>query len=251
MTIKHKSNAREIPARGEITGQLISIIKEWISQGVLAPGCKLPPERELAAQLRVNRSTLRQALKVLQLMGILNQRVGDGTYLNSDLTAVLGEPFDFLILMNKVSHAELFEARLLFEPELAARAAELATSEDLRILQEAIEALEQSTSTQSRTDADMAFHDAIFKAAGNRACQLIFAVIHRAVCNSMVPLTRRIDLKRIVASHRAIYGAIHRRSPREARRLMAEHLVHVSSFLTPAEFPARPLRPKAPGRLIA
>src|SRR5204862_30183 len=118
-------------------------------------------------------------------------------------------------------------------------------------LREAIEKLERSTSIQSRTDADMAFHDAIFKAAGNRACQLIFAVIHRAVCNTMIPLTRRIDLKRIVAAHKAIYWAIYKRNPNAARRQMAEHLADARSFLSAAEAPVRPLRQNTQGRLIA
>jgi GntR family transcriptional repressor for pyruvate dehydrogenase complex len=222
-------------AKGDITVKLISSIKGLISKGVLAPGCKLPPERELARRFGVNRSSLRQALKVLQLMGVLYQRVGDGTYLNSDASNILHEPMEFLILMGDISHEELFEARLIVETELAARAAERATAEDLAALRCAIADMANSRSEEARLDADVAFHEAIFRASGNRVCQLIFTVIHRAILMSMAQISRRVDMKRPLSFHKAIYSAIYERRPEEARRLMAEHLVDAKSLLRPQD----------------
>jgi len=218
---------------GDITTKLISSIKGLISKGVLVPGCKLPPERELARRFGVNRSSLRQALKVLQLMGVLYQRVGDGTYLHSNAANILHEPMEFLILMGDISHEELFEARLIVESELAARAAERATTGDLAALRRAIADMENSQSEEARIDADVAFHEAIFRASGNRVCQLIFTVIHRAILMSMAQISKRVDLEHPLAFHKAIYSAIYERSPEEARRLMAEHLVDAKSQLHP------------------
>jgi GntR family transcriptional repressor for pyruvate dehydrogenase complex len=70
---------RKSQTSGDITAKLLESFKTLISDGTFVPGCKLPQERELARQFGVNRSSLRQALKVLQLMGVLSQRVGDGT----------------------------------------------------------------------------------------------------------------------------------------------------------------------------
>src|SRR5271154_6604172 len=114
-----------------VTARLISRIKSMIADGTLTPGTKFPPERDLAIKFSANRTSVRQALKVLEIMGVLTQRVGDGTYLSASAESILKEPIDFLILLDDLSHHELFETRLIVEPELAARAAERATAEDL------------------------------------------------------------------------------------------------------------------------
>lgn len=78
-----------------VTARLVSNIKQMILSGSLPPGSKLPPERELAKDFGVNRATLRQVLKVLEIMGVLSQRVGDGTYLNDSAELILDEPYRF------------------------------------------------------------------------------------------------------------------------------------------------------------
>lgn len=217
--------------QGDITAKLIASIKSLIAEGTFVPGCKLPPERELARSFGVNRSSLRQALKVLQLMGVLSQHVGDGTYLSGNAANILREPIEFLILMGDISDEELFDARLIVESELAARAAERATVQDLAALQRAIVAMEASTSNQTRIDADLAFHEAIFQASGNRVCRLIFTVIHRAILVSMSNIVNRANVERPLSFHKAIYAAIYRREADEARRKMAEHLLDAKSML--------------------
>jgi len=219
----------------DITTKLISRFKTLIADGVLVPGCKLPPERTLAQKFGVNRSSLRQALKVLEIMGVIWQRIGDGTYLNTSAASILGEPVDFLILLDGISHSELFEARMIVEPELAARAAERATAEDLAALRQALVDMGKSQTLQARLEADLAFHEAIFKASGNRMCQLVFSVIHRALFLSMERISHLVGTKRRVAFHKAIYVAIHKRNPEEARRKMADHLVDGVSLLRQAK----------------
>src|SRR5271170_3912039 len=86
---------RKPPADTRVTAKLISSIKRMISTGAVVPGGKFPPERELAKEFGVNRASLRQALKVLEIMGVLAQRVGDGTYLSASAESTLKEPLDF------------------------------------------------------------------------------------------------------------------------------------------------------------
>ena len=81
-----------------LTAKILEKIKRLISTGAVAPGGKFPPERELAKEFGVNRASLRQALKVLEIMGVLTQRVGDGTYLSDSAELTLKEPLDFLVL---------------------------------------------------------------------------------------------------------------------------------------------------------
>src|SRR5215470_2292074 len=126
----------------DVTGTLIGVFKRLISEGSLAPGHRLPAERELAEMFGVSRSSLRQALKVLEIMGVISQRVGDGTYLNTAAPSILAEPLEFLILLDGISFHELMEARLIVEPELAARAAERASDDDLAEIRRELRAME-------------------------------------------------------------------------------------------------------------
>jgi GntR family transcriptional repressor for pyruvate dehydrogenase complex len=165
-------------------------------------------------------------------MGVLTQRVGDGTYLSASAESTLKEPLDFLVLLDDLSHHELMETRMIVEPELAARAAQRATAEDLIGLRKAIVAMEHCRTNQERLDADLAFHECIFRASGNRICHLLFRVIHRNLLTSMSQLSTRVNLDRPLAFHKRIYAAIQERNSEEARRQMLDHLADTKLLLT-------------------
>ena len=221
--------------RADLTAKLIASFKDLISEGALVPGSKLPPERELAPRFGVSRPSLRQALKVLEIMGVISQRVGDGTYLAANASQILSEPMEFLILLDGISIHELLEARCIIEPELAARAAERATVEDLRLLARAIRDHEGNRDDlHTAIEADLGFHQAIFRAAGNRACFRILSLFHRSVWKALAVTSQLANLQDLLGSHQAIYSAIHRRDPEEARRLMAKHLGGTSQLLMKA-----------------
>lgn len=220
------------PPDTRITADLIRKIKRMIASGDVVPGGKLPPERELAKSFGVNRASVRQALKVLEIMGVLTQRVGDGTYLSSTAETILHEPIDFLVLLDDLSQHELFETRLLIEPELTARAAERGTSEDLASLRNAILAMEHSKTNRERLDADLAFHEAVFRASGNRICHLLFRSIHRSLLMSMGRLSDRVSMERPLQFHQRIYTAVRENNPAAARRAMREHILDARKLLT-------------------
>lgn len=215
-----------------VTASLIAEIKGMIANGTLSPGARFPAERDMAKHFQVNRASVRQVLKVLEMMGVLTQRVGDGTYLSTSAEAILNEPLDFLVLLDDLSHHELFETRLIVEPELAARAAERATAEDLHALRAAITAMQNSRGTQERLAADMAFHDAVFRASGNRICQLLFKRIHRIVLNSMTQLSNRVALEKPLNYHKRIYAAIRAHDANAARQVMREHILDARSLMS-------------------
>jgi GntR family transcriptional repressor for pyruvate dehydrogenase complex len=223
---------RKTPVDTRITAKILERIKRLISTGAVSPGEKFPPERELAKEFGVNRASLRQALKVLEIMGVLTQRVGDGTYLSASAESTLKEPLDFLVLLDDLSHHELFETRMIVEPELAARAAQRATTEDLIGLRKAIVAMEHCRTNQERLDADLAFHECIFRASGNRICHLLFRVIHRNLLTSMSHLSKRVPIDRPLTFHKRIYEAIQSRNSEEARRQMLDHITDTKVLLT-------------------
>lgn len=225
----------QINGKEDVTAKLVATFKRLILEGALRPGCRLPAERELAGTLGVARSSLRQALKVLEIMGVISQRVGDGTYLNAAAAAVLGEPMEFLILLGGISFHELMEARLIVEPELAARAAERATAEDVARLRQSLAAMRETASHHEPfVRNDLAFHRAIFQAAGNRVCGLMFSEIHESLQSLMERTSRLVSPEHTLRLHKRIYAAIRKRDPEEARRRMTEHLVDARDLLVRA-----------------
>jgi GntR family transcriptional repressor for pyruvate dehydrogenase complex len=239
-------SSTEKPADGRVTARLLSELKLLMSTGEITPGTKLPPERELAKRFGVNRGSLRQVLKLLEIMGVLTQRVGDGTYLNASAETILNEPIDFLIALDDLTHDELFETRLIVEPELAKRAAERATASDLAALRRAIADMENSRTLKDRLEADIAFHESIFHAAGNRICQLMFRVIHRSLLSSMDQLHGFVEMDQPLAAHKAIYRAIAARKPDDAKRRMQVHLVAARELFVTQKVPRSTLTPRNP-----
>ncbi|MDX2041093.1 MAG: FadR/GntR family transcriptional regulator [Acidobacteriota bacterium] len=218
-------------AKDDVTGTLIGLFKRLISEGSLVPGQRLPAERELAEHFGVSRSSLRQALKVLEIMGVISQRVGDGTYLNAAAPAILAEPMEFLILLDGLSFHELMETRLIVEPELAARAATRATLEDIAELQQVLTEMEESRQDHPRfTEYDLLFHKTIFRIAGNRVCSLMFTVVHQSL-ERLIHLTAQlVEPEHTLQMHRRIFLAIRRKDADEARRRMTEHLEDTREF---------------------
>src|SRR5438067_5760864 len=103
------------------------MVKGMILRGELQAGQKLPPERELAAQLGVSRSSLREAIRALIALNILESRHGNGTFVTSLDPELLAEPIDFVLKVNESALDALFEARKVVEAGVAALAAERAT----------------------------------------------------------------------------------------------------------------------------
>jgi GntR family transcriptional repressor for pyruvate dehydrogenase complex len=221
-----------LDSKEDVTHLLILRFQQMLSDGVLSPGTKLPPERELAAHFNVARSSLRQALKVLEIMGVITQKVGDGSYLNRDASSVLRVPMEFLFLLDDTTVEELTELRFIMEPALAAKAAERANSSDIALLRQSITDLENSERDRVKLVAsDLLFHRAIFQASGNRLTGRLFHTIHRAMLHMITVTSQLVDLEHTVAFHKTILTAIEQRDPELASRLMTAHLVDASNLL--------------------
>src|SRR6202046_4223015 len=218
--------------RDDVTHLLILRFQQLLSEGLLSPGTKLPPERELAANFGVARSSLRPALKVLEIMGVITQKVGDGSYLNKDASSVLAVPMEFLFLLDDTSLQELTEMRLMIEPALAAKAAERANAQDIALLKQSIVDFEHSKQDRVRLVAsDLLFHRAIFQASGNRLAERLFQTIHRAMVNMMMVTSQLVDLEHTLQFHQPILVAIEQRDPVLASRLMTDHLTDARDLL--------------------
>ena len=209
----------------DVTARLLATFKQLISEGTLSPGARLPAEREMASNLHVSRGSLRQVLKMLEIMGVVSQRVGDGTYLNAAAHSMLAEPMEFLILLDGISFEELMDARLIVEPELAARAATRASAEQLAALRRSLDRMEISNGRHAEVvEDDLQFHRTIFQMAENRVCSLMFSMVHESLHKLMEITSQLVDLEHTLRLHHRIYTAIKKGDPGEARDRMFAHL---------------------------
>lgn len=221
--------------REGLTEQLVEKLEKLILQGVLQPGDRLPPERELAEILSVSRASLRSALKALQVMGVLEVRQGSGNYLNADAKRILEQPARTLVPLPSLSQAELFEVRRAMEAEAAAGAAVRATEADLQKIRVEFAGLSQSHDPISFGKHDLAFHHAIALASGNRYFVWFLSLANKVLYAAALKRPVGRDLRSSLAEHQRIFEAIERRDPEAARQEMLAHVSLTKYYLLEEE----------------
>lgn len=215
------------PIRNEgLTQHVIRELKRAILQKVLTPGERLPPERELASLLGISRGSLRQALKALQIMGVLQIVHGSGAYLSEAAENILGDPEYLLVPLRGHTFAEMYEARRAMEAESAATAAMRASDQDIKKMRAEIQAMRRSMrSIQRFVQHDRLFHRHIALASGNRVFVWFIDLLQKVLAEGQVSHARSEQLEGVIAEHQRIVAAIEMHESEVAR---AEMLVHLT-----------------------
>jgi GntR family transcriptional repressor for pyruvate dehydrogenase complex len=234
------------PATLSQTDVVIVGIKEMITSGRLSPGSRLPVEKDLAAALAVSRGSLREGVRALAMMGVLETRQGDGTYVTSLNPTLLMAPMGFMVdLQTPTNSAHLQAVRRVLESEAASRAATRMTDAELDAAARVLDGVEPlitdarpdgpaaTVDHDAIMDADIAFHRIIAAASANPALDaLIEALASRTIRGR---LWRAISDRGAIAEtqreHRAILAELVAREPERARIRMANHLLGVEEFL--------------------
>jgi GntR family transcriptional repressor for pyruvate dehydrogenase complex len=211
--------------RMAITDEVISRFKDLILQRVLTPGCKLPSERELAEVLGVSRPTLRQAMKALQVLGIIRTRQGDGAYLEEKTSEILKAPLDFSIALKGTAKHDLFETRQTMEVRLAALAAERRTAQDLQNMRQALADMRSSAGVPDQwCEHDIEFHARIVEAAKNGVMASIVEMLSHMLVESRKETVRLLtDYEESLRSHERVFEEIERQNASGAGEAMADH----------------------------
>ena len=193
---------------------------------ILTAGTRLPSERELSRRLRVSRPSLREALRTLELMGVVDTRHGSGTHVADSGTEVLKKPLEFLFMLDRPSIAELHETRSLLEIHLAGRAAERRTDADLAALDAALREMKKKLPRPSDvTDPDLRFHEAIAAASHNRLLERLMNCLRGAISEMMnVAWPGQPDMKASYELHVRVAAAIRKQNASAAREAMARHM---------------------------
>jgi GntR family transcriptional regulator, transcriptional repressor for pyruvate dehydrogenase complex len=220
-----------------LTDEAIDKIKQMIISGRVRPGEKLPREADLAAELGLSRNSLREAVKALSLINVLDVRQGDGTYATSLAPSLLLEAVSFVVDFHRDDTVlDFLEVRRILEPAATALAAVRMSDEDRAELGKVLETVDASTPVEELVAADLEFHRQIALGARN-------AVLASLVDSMSAPTTRaRVwrgmteprALERTLAEHGAIYQAIMGRDGDLARSWATVHIAGIDSWLRTA-----------------
>ena len=140
---------------------VIDSIKEQIMNQELVLGQGLPPEREISEKLGVSRNSVREALKILTVMGVVSSRQGAGNYISGNFKGYMVDALSMMFMLDKLDYDQINQIRIGLEMQAYALAVKNAETKDIIELQEYVNALDQST------DNDEKIHYAIAKASGN------------------------------------------------------------------------------------
>jgi GntR family transcriptional repressor for pyruvate dehydrogenase complex len=220
-----------------ISDEVISRFRELIASRVLTPGCQLPTERELGEILGVSRPTLRQAMKGLQLLGIIRSRQGDGSYLAESTRDILRVPMEFAIAFKGMARNDLFEAREAIEMKLAAAAAERRTVEDLKEMRDALAGMLLSKSMSDEyCDSGLRFHNAIATASKNAVMITIIEMLSGMLVQGRRESVRLLnDYDASYLEHEQIFLEIEKQNAKAAGVAMMKHFRSIEARVRQAE----------------
>lgn len=226
-----------------ITDEAIEKIKEMIVSGALRPGDRLPREADLAERLGLSRNSLREAVKALSLIHVLDVRQGDGTYVTSLEPSVLLDAMGFVIDFHRDDTVlEFLEVRRILEPAATAMAAARMTPAEVGELRALVDKLGDAPSVEELVASDLEFHRRIALGSGNQVlCSLIEGLsgpTQRA--RIWRGLTQESAVARTLAEHGAICDAIASGQPEIARAWATVHVAGVEQWLREALTEAPP-----------
>ncbi|GAA2097312.1 FadR/GntR family transcriptional regulator [Microlunatus panaciterrae] len=220
------------------TDVVLNGIKDMIVAGELSAGSRLPIEKDLAARLKVSRGSLREGVRALCIMGVLETRQGDGTYVTSLDAGLLLAPMGFMVELQTPEHrSHLHAVRRVLEAESASRAAlhisDQALVEAQAILDSVEPLLRESHQSEDFVEADIAFHRVIARSSRNAALAALIEALASRTARARVwmGLHSEGQERRAHEEHTAILGALRSHDPDRARLLMDFHLLKVEDFV--------------------
>jgi DNA-binding FadR family transcriptional regulator len=216
-------------------------IRQAIFRGLIAPGHKLPPEREMAVQFQTSRVALREALRALEKEGLITIKrgAGGGAFVADFDNALnaLADSLNTVVKLGSAKSANLTEVRSILEPEITRLATLRATDEDLKTIEAIVVAQERELKAgELSRKLDMDFHRCIAEAAHNSVLNIVVNAVNQSIRDSILRSKRTAQMRtRVVNYHRNILEAVRSGNADLARRIMSEHVVDVQCHLEASE----------------
>ncbi|MEU8792306.1 FadR/GntR family transcriptional regulator [Streptomyces sp. NPDC048643] len=222
------------PPKGTVTQRAIEQIKALIREGRLEPGQRLPTERDLASQLGISRSSMREAIRALTVLGVLEARHGSGIYVTQLEAGDLLETFGVVADLSRGHQlVELLELRRILESTATAMAAARITPDQLAEVDKQLTAMNATDDPEQILAHDLAFHREIVAAAGNETMTAILDGLSSRTFRARVWRGYQEEgaFDRTRREHAAILRALAARDPDAARAAAAAHVGEVEQWL--------------------
>ena len=223
----------------KIYEQIVEQIKVMITEGNLKPGDRLPPEREMADKFNVSRASVREALSALHLMGLVEIKSGEGTFIKQARIDSIIVPLALALLMERNTDIDVLEVRKGLEVESAGLAALRREEEDLAMMREALDEMSRDIDhAEIGEKSDWKFHYAIAQASQNILLTRLMNAVSDTIKNTMRANRQKLFSTQkmpqlILDTHESIYEAIKNCDLMEARKRMFEHLLIVENNMKP------------------
>lgn len=206
-------------------------LRRQIVDGTLRPGDVLAPERELATRLRVSRPVVREVLRALAALGVIDIRHGYGSVVRQPEMAQLSDFFTLMLAQHRDGVDDIMEARIAIERQAIRLACLRATAGDIAALRDALAAIEQTVDDpEAGAEADFRFHDLMIAAAHSATLGTLHAAIGSLLRQSHLERRRRISglpgaRDYLIAHHRDLVAALAARDETEADAVLTRHFV--------------------------
>jgi len=232
-----------------IAEEIADRIRVLILDGTLPPDRPLPAERLLAARFGVSRGSIRDALRLLETIGLLETRHGQGTFPRELDVNRLVAPLASILAYRRDLRDELLDVRRMFEPAVARVAATRVTEEDLADLQRILDTQRRKLKAgASAIVEDTAFHAVLARATRNRVVMRIMETLNDLLIESRKRTLRQKGRpERSIQGHEAVVAALRRRDPDGAARAMHMHIDQIAELLQHDAAPRRANRPPSLG----
>jgi GntR family transcriptional repressor for pyruvate dehydrogenase complex len=219
--------------KSSVTETIVNQVKQRLLDGRLVPGQRLPSEREMAEQLRVGRSTVREATSAMVALGIVEIRPGDGVYIRSDFpqSTIASASWSSLVMTGHTH--DLVEARRAIEVATARLASERATPQQLRDLHSQADQMDVASTLEEFIELDLAFHFTIAHASQNLVLREVMVGIQQLLRGSMVTILQTEEMRALSnRQHHSLCDALERRDADAAEAVILAHLKKHATVLS-------------------
>lgn len=229
MLVPGKKLTVESPKPARVFEQIIEYFRDQMATGSLRPGDKLLPERELSESLGVSRHSLREALRALELLGVVEVRTGQGASIRAPDFEAVAAFLGVALSLQPTAFDSVTEARVAIECEAIRLAATRADSSDLRAIKDALDRIPREASDPHRGgESDFAFHTEIVRASHSPvlyfAYEALAALLRRSHQDRRAAVYAQPDFVATIAeAHRRLFEAIEARDPDRASSEMRNH----------------------------
>lgn len=231
VAMDNKSIDFELAKKRTMTEIIVEKLVALIRDHSLAPGDRLPPERELAQLMNISRPPLREALKALEIMNLIEIRQGSGAYVKKLEPEKVAEHLDIVFTLDDTLYHDLFKARRVLESAIARMAAENITDDELRTIENNVTlAARKVDDPTSFLELDYQLHGMILKASRNRILPVFIQSINKLNLTVREKTNNHVGIRRsTMKDHQRILEALKRRDPDGAASAMEQHLFNVET----------------------